>query len=91
MRGGLGESRRQSRGDDRCQIQERRSFPLLQSPPSIGRRDKNPGVGGRVESCSQQPKVLGGDGDDDVGDDGDIYIMMKCLCVCHEKGSSVCW
>ena len=27
------------------------------------------------------------DVDDHVegGDDDDIYIMMKCLCVCHEK------
>ena len=33
------------------------------------------------------------DGDDDANDDAnddgdgddDIYIMMKCLCVCHEK------
>ena len=22
---------------------------------------------------------------DDVGDADDIYIMMKCLCVCHKK------
>ena len=34
-----------------------------------------------------------GDGDGDVSgiavydDDYDIYIMMKCLCVCHEKSS----
>ena len=86
MRGGLGESRRQSRGDDCYQLQERKSSLYYNHlPPSSGGRDKDPGVGGRVESCSQQPKVLGGDGDDDVGDDGDIYIMMKCLCVCHEK------
>ena len=26
-----------------------------------------------------------GDDDGDDDDDGDIYIMMKCLCVCHEK------
>ena len=26
----------------------------------------------------------GGDDDDDCGA-GDIYIIMKCLCVCHEK------
>ena len=28
-------------------------------------------------------------GDDNVDDDsgGDIYIMMKCLCVCNEKSS----
>ena len=31
----------------------------------------------------------GGDDDDDGDDDGDddIYIMMKCLSVCHEKSS----
>ena len=23
--------------------------------------------------------------DDDNASDDDIYIMMKCLCVCHEK------
>ena len=28
------------------------------------------------------------DNNDDNGDDGcDIYIMMKCVCVCHEKSS----
>ena len=24
---------------------------------------------------------------DDDDDDDDIYIMMQCLCVCHEKSS----
>ena len=23
--------------------------------------------------------------DEDGGDDGDLYIMVKCVCVCHEK------
>ena len=72
MRGGLGKSRRQSRGDDRYQIQERKSSLYYDHyPSSIGGRDKNPGVGGRVESCGQQPQVLGGDNDDGYDDDGD--------------------
>ena len=31
------------------------------------------------------------DGDDDGDDDDDIYIMMKCLSVCHEKSSLPPW
>ena len=43
-----------------------------------------------------KPDDGGGDDDDDEeeecdddngSDDGDIYIMMKCLSVCHEKWS----
>ena len=30
---------------------------------------------------------LDSDGDDDDGDGDDIYIMMQCLFVCHEKSS----
>ena len=33
-----------------------------------------------VGRCQQQ-----GWHDEDGYGDGDIYIMMKCLCVCHEK------
>ena len=31
------------------------------------------------------------DDDDDDGADDDIYIMMKCLSVCHEKSSLPPW
>ena len=29
----------------------------------------------------------GGDGYDYGSAEGDIYIMMQCVCVCHEKSS----
>ena len=45
-------------------------------------------VGGntkREEACRSQPNASGPDDGDGGDDDGDIYIMMKRLCVCHEK------
>ena len=38
----------------------------------------------RVTKCTHLEASPGDDDGDDNGDD-DIYIMMKCLCVCHEK------
>ena len=38
----------------------------------------------RVTKCTHLEASPGDDDGDDNGDD-DIYIMMGCVCVCHEK------
>ena len=63
------------KAEDRAEVMivirfKRGSLPsiVLRSPTSSGGRDKDPGVGGGAESCGKQPKVLGGDGDDNEDD-----------------------
>ena len=34
---------------------------------------------------NDEATLLSGDDDDDGDDGDDLYIMVKCVCVCHEK------